>query len=268
MPDQKDTFTQEEHFHDEWAKSIDVDDIDVDMFFTCPSCPENNIIRSWLGDIRGKRVLELGCGAGEASVFLAKQGAEVTATDISGEMLLVATRLAQKNGVTIATEKALSHTLPFPDNSFDIVYCANLLHHVDLEETVSEVRRVLVDGGVFVAWEPLAHNPVINVYRKMADQVRTADEHPLTMSQIKAIKKTFQSVQAEMTWFFTLAVFLKFYFIDRIHPNQERYWKKIIYDFDSIAKLYLFLEKIDRIFLKCFPFLKRYCWNVVLRCQK
>ena len=141
MPDQKDTFTQEEHFHDEWAKSIDVDDIDVDMFFTCPSCPENNIIRSWLGDIRGKRVLELGCGAGEASVFLAKQGAEVTATDISGEMLLVATRLAQKNGVTIATEKALSHDLPFPDNSFDIVYCANLLHHVDLEETVSEVRR-------------------------------------------------------------------------------------------------------------------------------
>jgi len=199
MPDQKDTFTQEEHFHDEWAKSIDVDDIDVDMFFTCPSCPENNIIRSWLGDIRGKRVLELGCGAGEASVFLAKQGAEVTATDISGEMLLVATRLAQKNGVTIATEKALSHDLPFPDNSFDIVYCANLLHHVDLEETVSEVRRVLVDGGVFVAWEPLAHNPVINVYRKMADQIRTADEHPLTMSQIKAIKKTFQSVQAEMT---------------------------------------------------------------------
>ncbi|MDD4539338.1 MAG: class I SAM-dependent methyltransferase [Lentisphaeria bacterium] len=267
-PAQSDVFSQEEQFHDDWAKTIHSDDIDVDTFFTCPSCVENKLIADWLGDVHGKKILELGCGAGEASVFLAKRGGDVTATDISGEMLKVADELARNNGVTIATSKCLSHALSFPDASFDVVYCANLLHHVDIDATLAEVRRVLKTGGIFVAWEPLAHNPVINVYRRMADKVRTADEHPLTMAQIKTLSRYFSSIQTQMTWFFTLAVFLKFYFVDHVHPNDERYWKKIVYDFPRFAGLYLFLEKADRIFLRCLPFMRRYCWNVVLLCKK
>ena len=62
----------------------------------------------------------------------------------------------------------------------------------------------------------------------------------------------------------TLLIFIKYYLIDRIDPNKERYWKKILVDHKKLEKLYSFLEKIDRVLIKCFPFLKRFCWNIVI----
>lgn len=52
--------------------------------------------------------------------------------------------------------------------------------------------------------------------------------------------------------------------IDKVNPNEERYWKKIIKDAHDIEKLYCRLEKIDNIVKKVFPFLKRYCWNIAI----
>jgi len=213
-------------------------------------------------------VLELGCGAGEASVYLAKHGALVTATDISSGMLDVVRRLAAKHGVAVGTKQALSHVIDFPDASFDIVYAANLLHHVDVDTTIHEAHRVLKPGGIFASWDPLAHNPLINVYRRIAKQVRTSDEHPLRMADIQLFKKQFSSVDVTTTWLFTLFIFLKFYFIDRIDPNKVRYWKKIITDQRQLERIHRPLEHLDRVFLRLVPFMKRYCWNIVLICRK
>jgi ubiquinone/menaquinone biosynthesis C-methylase UbiE len=259
---------QESRFHDNWAAAIDPGEVMVDASFEACTMPENRRIRQWLGDISGLSLLELGCGAGEASVFFSKQGARVTATDLSPGMLRLAKSVARVHGVSINAMLVSADSIGAADASFDVVYAANVLHHTDLTKALDEIVRVLKPGGVFVAWDPLAHNPVINVYRRMARQVRTADEHPLTMSQVRSLKRWFVEVDAAMTWLSTLTVFLKFYFIDRIDPNQERYWKKIITDHEQLASQYNFFERLDKWLLRMFPFLRRYCWNVVIKCTK
>lgn len=258
----------EEEFHDNWAESITIDEVMVDEFFEACTSPENRIILGYLGDMKGKTLLEIGCGAGEASVYFAKKGALVTATDLSTGMLNVVNLVASKHNVEVNTVQCYADKLPFPENSFDFVYAANILHHVNILDTVDEVKRVLKAGGVFVCWEPLAHNPAINIYRRIATEVRTTDEHPLKMREIRELKKRFQQVKARGTWLFTLYIFVKYYFIDKIDPNKERYWKKILIEHKKLESLYNKLERVDNFILKVFPFLKRYCWNIVLFCKK
>ncbi len=261
-------FDREERFHDQWAESIAPSDVKVFEFFEACTSPENRLIRSWLGNLKGKRLLELGCGAGEASVFFALCGADVTATDISGGMLDVVRRVAQLHGTEVSTEKALADEIPFADESFDVVYTANLLHHVDIPATLDEARRVLKPGGVFVSWDPLDHNPLINIYRRIATKVRTDDEHPLTMADLRHFRERFSTVQYETTWFFTLWIFLRFYLIERADPNKERYWKKIIDEHQRLESIYMRLERLDKVILRTFPFLRRYCWNIVIMAIK
>jgi 2-polyprenyl-3-methyl-5-hydroxy-6-metoxy-1,4-benzoquinol methylase len=255
----------EEQFHDDWASSVDIEEIAVDELPRISTLPEIRYILNFLEEkgIKGKKFLEIGCGFGEFSVYMAKQGAVVTASDLSSGMLDVAKRLAAKHGVAIETCKCPSDETPFADRSFDIVYCGNLLHHVSVEKTTREIFRVLKPGGVFVSQDPIAYNPVINVYRKMANKVRTEDEHPLGGKDIKLMKKFFPDSSFKTFWLFTLAIFLKFYLVDGIHPNDERYWKKIITDYERLTPLYSKLEKIDKLFLAIFPFLKWFCWNGV-----
>ncbi len=264
----QDILKRERVFHDHWAEDINLDEVMVEESFEACTAPENRFIINRLGDIRGKRLLDVGCGAGEAAVYFAKKGAEVTATDISERMLDVAQKLAKRHNVNINTKISSSDHINFPDETFDIVYAANLLHHVDIEPTLREVSRILKRGGIFASWDPIAHNPIINVYRRMATEVRTRDEHPIRMEQLKIFHKYFSQIYTEHTWFFALLIFVKFYLWDRVHPNEERYWKKILKEHKKLERLYYSLEKIDKVILRSFPFLKRYCWNIVIVAEK
>ena len=102
-----------------------------------------------LGEIKGKKLLDLGCGAGEAAVYFAKNGADVTATDISAQMLDLVQHVSKRHGVEVKTIKSFSHHIEVLDNTYDIVYAANLLHHVDLDRTLAEITRVLKKGGIW-----------------------------------------------------------------------------------------------------------------------
>ena len=263
-----DSYSTEESFHDNWARSIYIEQVMLDEFFEACTSPENRFIMKELGNIKGKRLLDLGCGAGESSVYLAKKGALVTAMDVSSEMLNVASNVAQKHNVEITTRRSSSVDINCGDETFDIVYAANLLHHVNIPSTLKEVHRVLKYGGSFVSWDPILYNPLINIYRKLATEVRTKDEHPLTTKDLDLFKQYFPDVKYHMTWFFTLLIFVKYYCIDRVHPNKERYWKKILIESKKLQKAYSFLEKLDNVFLKTFPFMKKYCWNVTVVAKK
>ncbi len=264
----RDLSEREAAFHDEWASAEDPAKIPVLESFEACTAPENRHIRQWLGDVRGLSLLELGCGCGEAAVYFALAGARVTATDLSPGMLELTKRVAAHHHVTLETAVSTSEKLPFPDDSFDIVYGANVLHHSDIRAALAEVRRVLKPGGRACFWDPLAGNPAINVYRRMANKVRTTDEHPLTRGDLKLFKSYFTSVHQQYFWFCTLLIFAKFYLVDRIHPNQERYWKKIIHEADRLKPLYTQLSRWDRTLLKRVPFLRWFCWNVAVCVRK
>ncbi len=265
---QDEILRKEQDFHDRWAAAIDVEGIHVKDYFEACTAPENRFILRQLGDVRGKSLLDLGCGAGENSVYFASKGARCVAADYSPGMVEVALKLAEANGVRVEGQVTNAMDMNFPDNTFDIVYASNLLHHIpDPTLTIREAHRVLRPGGQFCFWDPLQHNPLINVYRRMATAVRTEDETPLNIELVNFIKSQFSQTCYDTFWIATLWIFLQFYLIERVHPNEERYWKKIILEHERLQPEYQLLEKWDTL-LKKWPWLKRYAWNLAVVATK
>jgi ubiquinone/menaquinone biosynthesis C-methylase UbiE len=266
--EEQDLFAKERLFHDEWAASIDIDGILVKDYFEVCTAPENRFILRHLGNVSGKKLLDLGCGAGENSVYFAKQGADCIASDYSAGMVEVALQLAKKNGVNITGATVNAMALDFADNTFDIVYASNLLHHLPNPNIcIHEMHRVLKPGGKACFWDPLRHNPVINIYRRMATAVRTEDETPLHINTVKFVQETFSNTEYDTFWLATLWIFLRFYLIERVNPNQERYWKKIILEHQRLKTTYQQLEQVDR-WLMEIPFLRKYAWNLAVVATK
>ena len=94
--------------------------------------------------------LEIGAGTGYFSLNLMQAGAiaRATATDISPGMLATLEANAERLGVSVTTMATDAETLPFPDESFDLVFGHAVLHHIpDLGQAFSEFARVLRPGG-------------------------------------------------------------------------------------------------------------------------
>jgi len=258
----------EQEFHDRWAKDIEISELLVRESFEAVTAAENHYASASLSPVAGKRLLDLGCGAGETSVYFALQGARVCAVDVSPEMAATASRLARRHGAELEARVAVAENLPYPDASFDLVFGNGVLHHVELIPALEEVRRVLAPGGKAAFVEPLKHNPVIGIYRRLAAGNRTPTEHPLGWADFKRIRTVFPRLSHREFWLFTLYLFLHFYFFERISPSQVRYWKKVIADADRYAGMYARLRRLDDWLLARVPFLGRYCWNTVIVVEK
>jgi SAM-dependent methyltransferase len=105
-----------------------------------------------LGDVRGRRVLELGCGAASAARWLATEGAQPVAMDLSTGMLRHAARAATTSGVRVPLFQADALALPFTAGAFDIVCTAfgAVPFVADSAAVMREVFRVLRPGGHWV----------------------------------------------------------------------------------------------------------------------
>jgi SAM-dependent methyltransferase len=255
---------KEADFHDSVAASLDVRKTLVDETFTAVTAIENQHVLAEFGDVRGKRILDYGCGVSEGGIFFAKRGARVVAVDVSEGMLEAAQRLARQHGVEIETRVVAGDTIPAQNDEFDLIYGNGVLHHVPLDTAAPELARVLKPSGKGCFIEPLPYNPVINVYRRIAKEVRTEDEHPLSFEQIERLGRDFDRVGHQEFWLTTLAVFLRFYLWDRVNPNQERYWKKIYTDAPRLERMFRPLHAIDQRALRLVPSLGRLCWNTVI----
>ena len=102
-----------------------------------------------LGDVAGKDVLELGCGAAQWSVFLAQQGARPVGLDNSARQLEHARRLMAERGVDFPLLHASAEDVPLPEASFDIVFCDHgAMSFCDPYRTVPQAARLLRPGGL------------------------------------------------------------------------------------------------------------------------
>jgi ubiquinone/menaquinone biosynthesis C-methylase UbiE len=106
----------------------------------------------------GLRVLVVGCGYGEDALLLARLGARVDAFDLSEDSLAIARRLAAREGASIAFRAMTAERLDYPDASFDLVVCRDILHHVEIPQAMRELRRVARPGARFVANEVYSHS--------------------------------------------------------------------------------------------------------------
>lgn len=132
---------------------------------------EEPIVRGLVaaGGVRDKKVLDVACGTGRHTLWVAEQGSNVTGVDPSSEMLAVAREKAKARGEEIASRiewvEARAETLPFESGSFDIVLNALLMEHVpDVKPIIDETHRVLRPGGAFILsvyhpWFPMKGVP-------------------------------------------------------------------------------------------------------------
>ena len=112
------------------------------------SIPESEL--RVLGDVRGKDVLEFGCGAAQWSVALAQLGARCVGLDNSARQLEHARGLMAQAGMEFPLVHASAESVPLPDASFDVVFCDHgAMTFADPDRTVPEAARLLRPGGLF-----------------------------------------------------------------------------------------------------------------------
>jgi 2-polyprenyl-3-methyl-5-hydroxy-6-metoxy-1,4-benzoquinol methylase len=113
----------------------------------------------------GTNVLELGCGTGYFTKELAHTGANVSAIDISPDLLEEARRNCPAPNVTFEIQNA--YALSYPDASFDSVVGSSVLHHLEIDEALRQIYRVLKPGGLIHFTEPNMLNPQIAVQKNV-----------------------------------------------------------------------------------------------------
>jgi 2-polyprenyl-3-methyl-5-hydroxy-6-metoxy-1,4-benzoquinol methylase len=127
-------------------------DVSFDVFEYADKKYENENDLKLLGDVKGKRVLELGCGGAFNGIVLAKHGAIVSGLDLSEEQLIQAKNNAKNQGVLIDLFQGNMENLScFKSNSFDIVISIMAMMYVeDMHQVFNEVKRVLKPNGIFL----------------------------------------------------------------------------------------------------------------------
>lgn len=162
--------------------------------------PANRWALEHLGDLRGKRVLDFGCGTGRASVYLAFLGAQVCGFDISPKSIETAQRRAEINGVAGQTEfRVMSgEQLAYEDASFDCVFGQSILHHVVLDTAAREIHRVLKPRGRAAFYEPQGTNPLMRLVRAgipYPGKKRHGTDQPLRGRDVDILRRHFAAVE-------------------------------------------------------------------------
>ena len=141
-----------------------------------------------------------------ASVLFARQGALVTALDVSPGYLAEAKNRAFANGLQVNVLAACAELLPFADNSFDLIWGNAILHHLNLDFAPREILRVLVPHGKAVFCEPVSFSVLSRLIRSfMALTVikkHTFDEESLTWATLLHLKQIVPNLTWEGNQFF------------------------------------------------------------------
>ena len=99
-------------------------------------------------DLQGRIVLNIGCGAGDESAFIAYNGSSCVALDVTHQAAQAALRLMTSLGKSGIGVQADSRFLPLQDNCIDVIYSSGVLHHSpNMERSIEEIHRVLTVGG-------------------------------------------------------------------------------------------------------------------------
>jgi ubiquinone/menaquinone biosynthesis C-methylase UbiE len=151
-----------------------------------------------LGDVRGRTVVDFGCGSGENSLLLARRGARVVGVDISESLIALARRRLAINGVGDCARFVVgsAHDLPLLDGSTDLVLGIAILHHLDLAAASREIWRVLKKGGRGIFQEPVRDSRLVRAVRKCIPY-KAPDispyERPLTSPELTEFSRRFAS---------------------------------------------------------------------------
>lgn len=240
---------REAEFHDRRFEGGDQIRQAANKYYTATDTAKQRYRECIKAKCSNARLLEYGCGTGSEFSTWELAGSNVVGIDISEQAVQIARADALKSNLAAQFHVMNAEALSFPNCSFDLVVGTGILHHLSLHSAYSEIARVLRPGGEAIFFEPLGHNPLINLYRRMTPSMRTPDEHPLLISDLELARQYFSSVVTE---YFVLTTLLAV-------PFRNVRWGRTVH---------ALLTKIDAFLMSRLPFLKKYCWIVIVRMAK
>lgn len=173
--------------YDLYASSYEKDHAYLDTF-------ENDVVFKMLGDLKGKKILDVGCGAGRLIKFLKNASVgEISAVDVSEEMI----KIMKKKFPDVEAVKADAQDLPFKDGTFDVVIATFMIVHLEtLDKAFDEIYRVLKDGGIFI---------VTNVNQRKPPKLKTSEGETIVIKSsyhrpkdvIKALENNLFTIEKE-----------------------------------------------------------------------
>jgi 2-polyprenyl-3-methyl-5-hydroxy-6-metoxy-1,4-benzoquinol methylase len=154
-----------------------------------------------LKNLKGKRVLDVGCGDGQNAVLLAKLGARVTGIDISLKSIELARKKAEASGVS-ANVKFICSPLEeaaIPAHSFDLIWGDSVLHHLidNLEIALAQLTLWAKPGATMLFSEPVNFNHALRRLRfKIPVKTdATPDERPLEFAELEIVRRYLPDLQ-------------------------------------------------------------------------
>ena len=212
-----------------------------------------------VASIRDKSVLEVGCGTGGLSVFMALHGARVSGFDLSKVGIDTAAKRAEVNGVADRCDFSVQNAsdMPFDHESFDIVVYNAVLHHVLKYPNIrEETWRVLKRGGLCVFAEGIRNNPLYRAARLVNRTVtgeKAKGDVDIDVHDLKRFTDRYVDRKME---FLCLTLSVK-ELIAKRHGNPP-----------GRRALFFLLSHLDRALLGTMPFLGAYCSEVVGMARK
>ena len=193
--------------------------------------------------------LDLCCGDGIHSFTAATHGANVVALDYAENSITIAKQRAIELGINVDFKVSDVESLPFNNESFDLVTCIGSLSYLNLQIFLSEVTRVLKPGGVFIVVDSLNHNLFYKFNRfirflKKERSYNTLKRMP-SIETLNKIKSNFSNTHID---YYGIFVFIE----------------PILRIFFSEIKVEKIISKLDHMF----PILNKYAFKIVIKAIK
>jgi len=208
-----------------------------------------------IGNVEGKRLLDVGCGDGPNMAMFAQMGADVTGIDVSPGALDVAHRRAEANGVADSVHLVCSpiETADLPDGSFDVVWGDGILHHVldDLESTVRQLARWVKEDGLIVFSEPVNLFEPLRQLRRLVPvhTDATPGERPLVQSELEIVRRYVPDLR--IRHYMLLGRLDRFVLVNYNYERSSAVRRAIVNAIDLLDYALLSLPLIDRLAGAC-----------------
>ncbi len=218
-------------------------------YLQAPYVQYENLIADLAGQNKKIKQLDLCCGDGVHSFTAAFYGANVIALDYAENSILIAEKRAIELGLDVEFRTCDVEDLPFEDNFFDLVTCIGSLSYLNHEVFLSEVKRVLKPGGVFICVDSFNHNIFYRLnrfyhYLKNRRSFSTLKRMP-NNKLLQRLDELFKDIK--VSYFGTFVFICPFL--------------KIFFDDNKVAMI---VNKMDYLF----PILNKFAFKVVIRVEK